>query len=335
MRASGKTTRSLALANEPTPRPVGAFARMRGAWSGLLRLALCLTGLLAFPLPAHAQEPVPEPVEARQVAVLKDRRINEASGLAASRRHEGVFWTHNDSGGEPCLFGINLQGDTVAKVRLPGAVNFDWEDIATHTDAEGRPWIYVADIGDNLRLRPSVQVYQIPEPDLPAEPGHEYESAKPQLWRGVYPDGRHDAECLLVHPSTGRIYIITRSGEGQSAVYAFPELLVEGSAMKLEKVAALTIAPTHREGKRPRDAAMITAGSISDDGTRLVLSTYSYLHEWTLRPGEPLNEALARQPRILIPPLLRQLEGICHEKGGHGLWLISEQLPTPLFFIPR
>lgn len=298
-----------------------------------MRLGLYSSWLLATALPA--QEPSPEPVESRQVAVLKDRRINEASGLAPSRRHQGVFWTHNDSGGEPCLFGINQKGDTVAKVRLPGAVNFDWEDIATRTDAGGRHWIYVADIGDNMRLRPGVQIYQIPEPDLPADPGHEFESAKPRLWRGVYPDGRHDAECLLVHPATGLMHIITRSAEGQSAVYAFPAQLVEDTAMKLEKVAGLTIAPTPRKGKRPRDAAMITAGSISDDGTRLVLSTYSHLHEWTLRPGEPLAEVFARQPRILIPPLLRQLEGICHEKGGHGLWLISEQLPTPLHFIPR
>lgn len=299
-----------------------------------MRLAICLPCLLlAAALPA--QEPAPEPVESRQAAVLKDRRINEASGLAPSRRHEGVFWTHNDSGGEPCLFGINQKGDTVAKVRLPGAVNFDWEDIATRTDAEGRHWIYVADIGDNMRLRPGVQIYQIPEPDLPADPGHEFESAKPRLWRGAYPDGRHDAECLLVHPATGLMHIITRSAEGRSAVYAFPAQLVEDEAMKLEKVADLPIAPTPREGKRPRDAAMITAGSISDDGTRLVIATYSHLREWTLRPGEPLAEVLARQPRLLLPPLLRQLEGVCHEKDGHGLWLISEQLPTPLHFIPR
>ncbi len=33
------------------------------------------------------------------VANVTDSRINEASGLAASRKHPGVLYTFNDSGG--------------------------------------------------------------------------------------------------------------------------------------------------------------------------------------------------------------------------------------------
>jgi len=270
-----------------------------------------------------------------QAATLKDRRINESSGLALSHKHPGVFWTHNDSGGEPCLFAFDKTGVTVAKVRLPGAVNFDWEDIASRKDADGVSWLYVADIGDNMRMRPSVQVYQIPEPDLPADPAHEIESAEPRLWRGAYPDGRHDAESLLVHPLTGRIHIITRSEDGRSGVYAFPEKLLEDEAMTLEKIAALEFPLRARPGKRPRDAGMATAAAYSDDARRVIISTYSFFHEWTARPDEPLADVLKRQAEVLTPPVLRQTEGVCYDADRLSLWFTSEQLPTPLYFMKR
>lgn len=34
--------------------------------------------------------------EADQDFTIKDPRITESSGLAASRAHPGVYWTHND-----------------------------------------------------------------------------------------------------------------------------------------------------------------------------------------------------------------------------------------------
>jgi len=283
-----------------------------------------LAGLLW--LPAAADEPV---------AVLADRRINEASGLVRSLRHPDVFWTHNDSGGEPCLFAIDRQGRTRAKLRLPGAANFDWEDLAAWKDADGRAWLYAGDIGDNFRLRPTIQVYQIPEPELPADPGHELESAKPLLWRGDYPDGRHDAESLCVDPRDGRIHIVTRSEDGHSAVYAFPKEPAEGRALMLEKIADLKFPLLEHTGKRPRDSAMATAACFAGDGRRLGVVTYTHFYEWRIGEGEAVAEALRRAPEQIQAPLLRQLEGVCYDDDGRSLWFISEQLPTPLWLLKR
>ena len=36
----------------------------------------------------------------RIVTNLTDRRINEASGIAVSRRHRNIIYTFNDSGGK-------------------------------------------------------------------------------------------------------------------------------------------------------------------------------------------------------------------------------------------
>ena len=41
---------------------------------------------------------------------LEDPRINESSGLVASRSHTDVLWTHNDSGGGPYIYALDTSG---------------------------------------------------------------------------------------------------------------------------------------------------------------------------------------------------------------------------------
>ena len=94
------------------------------------RILAALQFLLAG---AFAQEGI-TPSQSEIVAKLADTRIKESSGLARSMRHEGIFWTMNDSGGEPCVFAIDLQGRTRAKVRVADAVHFDWDDPASRPD---------------------------------------------------------------------------------------------------------------------------------------------------------------------------------------------------------
>lgn len=290
-----------------------------------------LTSLCLFTsfLQAELEQPV-----AKQV-ILADKRIHESSGIARSLRHPGVFWTHNDSGGEPCVFAVDAQGKTLAKMRVPKAANFDWEDIASGPDAQGKPSLFIADIGDNLTIRPTVQIYQIPEPDLPDDPANEHETAPPQIWHVAYPDRPHNAESLLVHPQTGRLYIVTKSEDGNSALYALPHPLVSGKAMTLEKILPLTFPALKRLGKRPSDAQMTTAASFSPDGSRLVIATYNHLQEWRIRGKQTLVSALAQPAQLIEPPALRQMEAVCYDADGRSLWITSEQLPAPLIRLAR
>jgi len=291
----------------------------------LLLLGLCLS--------AAAQEKnAAIPASTERVTQLADQRINESSGLARSQRHPGVFWTLNDSGGEPCVFAIDTTGHTRAKVRLPHAVNFDWEDIASATDADGQPQLYIADIGDNLKVRPIIQVYQIPEPAIPAEHlDKEILSPEPRVWRALYPKKRHNAETLLVHPHTGRLYLVTKDDDGENTLYAFPETLTEGENMLLEKIVDIDFPSRPRLGKRPKDAELTTAGDISPDGRRLAISTYSYIHEWQLPSGQSLKDALKKPARLIEPPLTPQMEALCYDADSQTLWFTSERLPTPLY----
>ena len=162
--------------------------------------------------------------KSERVATLADTRIKESSGLARSQRHEGIFWTTNDSGGEPCVFAIDLQGRTRAKVRIQDAANFDWEDLASGLDEQNQPVLYIGDIGDNLHIRPTVQVYRISEPAIAAagEIVPETISGPSMHWHLSYPGGPRNAEGLLVHPKTRRLHVLSKAEDGRSVLYAFP-----------------------------------------------------------------------------------------------------------------
>jgi hypothetical protein len=153
----------------------------------------------------------------------------EASGVALSRRAPGVIWSHNDSG-EPFLHAFDTTGVSRGRVRIPNAAVVDWEDISVGP-CPGRTCLYVADIGDNGRARRSVTIYRVPEPQ-PSDT----ESAAPEIFTAVYPDGAHDAEALFVVGDD--LFIVTK--EAAAAIYRFPKLRA-GAAMTLERVAPLAM----------------------------------------------------------------------------------------------
>ena len=52
---------------------------------------------------------------------IKDPRIKESSGLAASRLHPGIYWTHNDSDDGPYLYAVDSKTwRTVSTVTMKG-----------------------------------------------------------------------------------------------------------------------------------------------------------------------------------------------------------------------
>ena len=65
----------------------------------------------------------------RPVGRIEDPLLIESSGIVASRRYNGVFWTHNDDGSAQ-LFAIDGYGSPIRAFSVEGAENYDWEDIA-------------------------------------------------------------------------------------------------------------------------------------------------------------------------------------------------------------
>jgi hypothetical protein len=272
---------------------------------------------------------------ARLLANLNDRRIAESSGLAASRTNTGVLWTHNDSGDGPYLFAIDRQGRTLARFTVNGAKNKDWEDIAVGPGRDGRPALYIGDIGDNSEDRDNLIVYRIPEPLVGAGwTRHEANTAPAEKFPFRYPDGGHDAETLLVHPKTGELYIVTKSKRGRSGVYAFPIPLQSDRKVTLRKVASLTFTSSFGSGRIAEAERMTTGGAISPDGRRIAIRTYVSAYEWDIAPNQSVGDALKGKPRTIFLPLTRQGESLCYRADGKALLMTSESSPAPLYELP-
>lgn len=195
--------------------------------------------------------------DSERVFQFDDDRIVESSGLAASAVHDGVVYTHNDSDAGPVVYAVGPDGRTRAALTLRDAPARDWEAIAPGPDPDGRPALFVGDIGDNILGWDDIRVMRFREPDELADGEVDF-----KLFRFRYADGKsRNAEALLVHPKTGRLYVVSKEDDG-GAVYRAPAELKTGAVNLLRKVAD---AP-----------ATVTDGAFTTDGKHAVLRGYFY-----------------------------------------------------------
>jgi hypothetical protein len=229
-----------------------------------------------------------------------DDEIHESSGVAVSRAHAGIFWTHNDSG-DPLLYAVDGEGRTAGRVRVTGARVEDWEDVALAPCPSGGDCLYVADIGDNDAERPSVTVYRVPEP----APGAA-QSAPAEAIRLRYPDGAHDAEALFV--LDGAIHVVTKGESGPVAVYRAPRDAAPGAEVTMERIRELSSNKVDRK-------ARITSADASLDGRWVVMRT---LESASIYPAAGLAGSGPLTPRTVDLKGLdeKQGEGIAFGPGG-------------------
>ncbi len=274
--------------------------------------------LAAFAVPA--QTPT-----ARIIAQLEDTRVNESSGVVGSRAHRGIYWTHNDSGAGPVLYGFDLEGRARGHWKVTGADAVDWEDIAIGPGPRrGRWYLYIGDIGDNQRRREQVVVYRVEEP-RPAACESGCATGAATAIRLRYPDGPHNAEALLIHPATSELYIVTKanSGDRETAVYK-ASLRGSGSKpMTLARVAVLGIP----EPYFVNFIGGITGGEISSDGRRVVLSDYFRAYEAVLPTGAAFDKIWRREFTRIPLGVGLQVEGICYRPGAKSIIATSEGKP--------
>jgi hypothetical protein len=275
--------------------------------------------------------------KSRLLGNLTDPRITESSGIAASRRADGVFWTHNDSGDGPYLFAIDRKGRTLARYTVPEATNVDWEDIALGPGPDGKPAIFIGDIGDNNSIRKECVVYRVPEPLVDTtKTMQERTTEVPDRFTYHYPDGPHDCETLMVHPKTHEIFVVTKdwSQAGVSGVYTFPIPLRPNDTVTLKRIGTMTFSTRMLTGTSyAQFEGMATGGDISPDGRRLVVRTYMLADEWDIKPGQSVADAIKSKPRETLLPLSKQGEGICYRLDGKAWLTTSEGANSPLFEI--
>jgi hypothetical protein len=263
-------------------------------------------------------------LEATVAFVFADPRIAESSGLATSSTGELVY-THNDSGDDGRFFAVGPDGRTRTAYVVPGVEPRDWEDMARGPDEQGRSSLWLGDIGDNNAVRDNgLLVHRVLEPE-PTD-REEVTTEPPTSFRLRYPDGPSDAETLLVHPRTGRLYVVTKPLAGTARVYAAPPRLDPGAPNVLEQVAE---APTESTGTPGGPGIgglanfLVTAGDIAPDGSRVALRTYTDVYEWTV-PGDDLAAAFDGEPTITPLPEQRQGEGLAYTADGDAVLVSTE-----------
>ncbi len=251
-----------------------------------------MLGLLATAGSASAEPAVVD------VCTVTDQRLEELSGFAS----DGERWfAVNDS--DNGRLQIQVLDRTCAITRTITTPNnpFDVEDLALAPDGT----LWAADTGDNGKSRETIALHAV-SPDGSA-----------RLHRLTYPDGKHDAEALLLDGS-GIPHIITKETIGSALVYRPVSGLSEGAPTPMEQVARVSISGTDTAGGPLQNSVvtrLVTGGAMSRDGRVAALRTYTDAYLFPVPDGD-LAKALEGDPVRVPLPGEPQGEAIAFDPDG-------------------
>ena len=268
------------------------------------------------------------------LTTIKDKSVTESSGLVASRTTPGAYWTNNDSGDGPFIYAFDTTGDSRGIFRVTGAQARDWEDIAAGPGPQvNKSYLYIGDIGDNNDARDEIVVYRVAEPALTAAT-RKQTKARPgatepaEAIRLKYPDGKHDAEALLVHPTSGNIYIVTKVLIANPVVYEAAAPFTAGKLVTMKRLGEVRV-PSLFGG-------VITGGSVSPDGRRVALCDYFQGYELVLPAGSrDFNDIWKQKMAGFDLGKRKQGESIAYRLDGKAFLATSEGKQPPLMQVTR
>jgi hypothetical protein len=258
----------------------------------------------------------------KQLAELKEKKLEEVSGIAASVANPGLLWAHNDSGNPAVVYLLDEKLNIRLTCRIQGVKNRDWEDIAVGPGPdENKSYVYVADIGDNNARHATKYIYRFEEPEVD---GQNVEVAITSFDTIAFQlDGaRKDTESIIVHPRTKNIYVVSKR-EKPVHVYEL-KYPFDGGTLTARSIVSLPL-------------TQIVSADISSDGEELLMKDYDNVYYWNLK-GRPLADALKEKPAVLSYTEEPQGEAIAFNLDGSGFYTLSERIKgekTFLYFYAR
>ncbi|MBB5826845.1 hypothetical protein [Micromonospora carbonacea] len=305
----------------------GSARHPRWRWPAAAAAAAVVIAPVVAVAPAVAAAPgvavarpgaAPAPPAGRPVCDIRDDRLTEISGLAAT---DDGFVAVNDGADEESrrrIFFLDARCRVVRAVRYPSRPR-DTEDLAVGADGT----IWVADIGDNDRARRTVALWRL-------SPG----AARPVLHRMTYPDGAHDAEALLVDDG-GRPVVVTKQG-GSAGLYRPAAPLRAGGTVPLARVGQVRLpSTTTRNPYSFLGRRVVTGGASAPDGRRVVLRTYADAFEFDVPDGDLVAALTTGRPRSIALPDEPQGESVSYSRDGRSLLTVSETAGQPPGTRPR
>ena len=293
----------------------------------ILLTAVCIYALASFPWQESSQNP-----EAPDLVALGTNRnndITESSGLSFSRRISDAVWTINDSGNSNLAFLLQTNGKLLAEIKLKNANNIDWEALADF-EIDGKPYLMVADVGDNTRRRKSYQLYFFPEPDLrkPIQTAFDKpvkQTIKTKQIQFKYEDGPKNCEAIGIDSNNHQIWLVEKVSFGMNrkdtpGIYALDFSLKSDKKMRIAKRIA---------DFPPRN---VTGMDFSRNGNLLIIRNYLNAHMYTRSENQPWSEIINKTtPRTVVLPIQRQGEAISFTPDSQAMIVTSEFTSQPIW----
>jgi len=179
--------------------------------------------------------------------------VNESSGITKSTK-ETTFWTHNDSGGKPEIYEVDMHGKLLSTIHFNNIESEDWEEITR--DKNGN--LYIGDIGNNSNTRRNLTIYKINENNPAHTEAISFHYADQERFPPDKADKNFDCEAFFVHGDS--LYLFSKNrGNDFVKMYAVPTKA--GNYALLPKGQVLI-------------NAMVTGAAISPDEKTFALITY-------------------------------------------------------------
>ncbi len=256
-----------------------------------LLLALALAALLVPTAAVGA--------ESEKVSEISDSRIEESSGLVVSAEHDDLAYTVNDAGNDPIVYAVKIStGEVVGTTRVGGGDVEDSESLAI--DGKGRMWL--ADLGDNDEERDDTALYAF------AEPGPGNHSVNARRFPVSYDGGAVDIEAFLVHPKTGKKFLVSKEKKQAGTLYSLPAKLKPAGNRATDTGRAM-----------PEDTS---DGTYTIDGSQALIRTRESVFVYDPKGWKQVDE--------IAVPEVEQGETIAMEPGGTSFLIGSEGENSPL-----
>ncbi len=271
--------------------------------------------------------------------LVTDPALDEISGLAASRRDDGVLWALDDSGNPARLYALSRRGSRLGTFDVEGVEKRDWEDLASF-ELDGKPYLLVADTGDNGGIRRLMQLHVFEEPADAAGSGR----LRP-AWSIEFrwPDGARDCEAVAVDVERNEILLFSKKRQPPQ-VFVLPlRPRPPGTGPRVETAAlAGTLAGVPQADARERreNPAMarlrsqVTAADIAPQRDAVAVLTYDNLLIYRRQAAQSWPQALASPPQVVRLRFLPQAEAVAWSQVGGGIFATGEFNPAPIMYLP-
>jgi hypothetical protein len=282
-----------------------------------LRAVSALLGTVLGALTLAPGAAAAAPAAATRVCQVKDKRLTELSGLAATPTGYVTVNDGADEGSHRKIFYLDRKCAVVRTVSYPSRPR-DTEDLALAADGT----LWVGDIGDNGENRTTIGLWRL-------APG----ASKPELSRLSYPDGPHNAEALLL-TATGTPVVVTKT-VGTAEIYVPQTSVRAGKTTPLRRAGSVSLPVTGTSN--PYSLAgrlLITGGAVSPDGKHAVLRTYADAFEFDVTGGDLVGALTGGSSRSVALPDEPQGESVAYSTDGTTLLTISEGKDPVLLSYP-